>query len=212
MRKSEWFLIAIVIVFFATGAAFYPYLPAELATHWDAAGQVNGMMSRAWGVFLLPIIFVLIALIFTAIPRIDPRRDNIAKFRRYYDYFLVALAIVFYYIYLLTLFRNLGYQFDPIAAIFPAVAGLIYISGMMLPHTHRNFFIGVRTPWTLSSDTVWQKTNQAGGWVFRGCGIIILVGAFVPAPAALWFLIVPILTAAIGLIIYSYVLFEKERK
>src|ERR1700679_3688145 len=104
MRKSEWFLVVMAVLFFATGAAFYPHLPAEIATHWNIAGQVNGWMGRGWGVFLFPIIFVLVALILAAIPRIDPRRDNIAKFRGYYDYFLAAFSIILYYIYLLTLF------------------------------------------------------------------------------------------------------------
>src|SRR5580698_663404 len=105
-HKSEWFLLVMAIVFFATGAAFYPHLPTEIISHWNAAGQANGTMSRAWGAFLLPIIFAIIALIFAAIPRIDPRRDNITKFRRYYDYFVVLFAVFFYYIYLLTLLKN----------------------------------------------------------------------------------------------------------
>jgi len=228
MRKSEWFLIIMVVVFFATGAWFYPQLPAQVASHWNAAGEVNGSMSRAWGAFLLPIIFVILAALLFAIPRIDPRRANIAKFRIYYDWFVTALAVVLYYIYLLVLFWNLGGSgaggspaaaagiaggmFNLSAAIIPPIAGLIYIAGMILPHTEPNWFIGVRTPWTISNDAVWHRTNRAGGWTFKISAVIGLVGIFFPPAVGIWFLVVPVLVSGIGLIVYSYVLYERARK
>jgi uncharacterized membrane protein len=217
MRKSEWFLVVMAVVFFATGAWFYPQLPAQIATHWNAAGQVNGMMSRTSGIFAIPIIFVILAAVFFAIPRIDPRRDNIAKFRGYYDAFVAILAIFLYYIYVLTLVWNLegasgDVQFRLSSAIIPAIAALIYIGGMLLPQTKPNWFIGVRTPWTISSETVWKKANKLGGILFRVSGAIMLFGIFFPLPAALWFIITPIIASAIWLIVYSYVEWAKERK
>jgi len=225
MRKSEWFLIIMVVVFFATGAWFYPQLPAQVASHWNAAGQVNGSMSRALGAFLLPIIFIILATLLFAIPRIDPRRENIAKFRRYYDWFVAAFAVFFYYIYLLTLLWNLGggsgasggvgsgvAPFNLSAAIIPPLAGLIYIIGMILPHTEPNWFIGIRTPWTISNDAVWHKTHQAGGWAFRASGVIALAGIFFAPAVAIWFLVAPLIVSAVGLVIYSYVLYERGRK
>lgn len=212
MKKSEWFLIGAVVVFFATGFVFYPYLPAQVALHWNAAGQVNGSMGRAWGDFIFPIIFLVLAALFFAIPRIDPRRENIVKFRKYFDYFIVAFSIFFYYIYVTTLFWNLGYEFNLGAAIIPPLAGLLYIIGGILPHTEPNWFIGIRTPWTISSPTVWHKTHAVGGPAFKISGVIALLGIFFPLPIAIWFFVVPILISAIGLVIYSYVLYEKGRK
>jgi len=212
MRKSEWFLLIMAVVFFATGTAFYPQLPAQVASHWNAAGEVNGYLPRAWGAFLFPVIFLIIVALLLAIPRIDPRRENIAKFRRYFDYFLVVFSLVLYYFYLLTLFLNIGYSFNLTAAIIPPIAALFYIIGMLLPHTEPNWFIGIRTPWTISSDAVWRKTHRVGGWAFKMSAILGLIGIFFPAPAALWFLIIPILVSAIGLVIYSYILYEWERK
>lgn len=212
MRKSEWFLIIMAVVFFATGAWFYPQLPAQIASHWNAVGQVDGTLPRAWGVFLVPGIFVILAALFFAIPRIDPRRENIAKFRSYFDWFVAAFAIFFYYIYLLTLLANVGYSFDLAAAVIPPLAGLFYIIGMLLPRTEPNWFIGIRTPWTISSPAVWRKTHQAGGWAFRAAAVIGLIGIFFPPEVGLWFLIALLIVAAIGLVIYSYVLYERERK
>ena len=200
-----------VAVFFATGAWFYPQLPSQIASHWNAAGQVNGYMSKFWGVFLYPIIFIVIAALLFAIPRIDPRRENIAKFRQYYDWFVIAFAFFFYYIYLFILFWNIGYVFNLGAAIIPPIAGLFYVIGMILPHTEPNFMIGIRTPWTISSPSVWHRTHQVGGWAFKISAVISLIGIFFSSSLSVWFLLVPILVSAIGLVIYSYVLYERER-
>jgi uncharacterized membrane protein len=212
MRKFNWFLIIAAVVFFATGALFYPYLPAQVASHWNAAGQVNGYLPRGWGVFVFPIVFVLIALIFSIIPYIDPRRENIAKFRRVYNWFVAAIALFLYYTYLLLLLPSVGYSIDIIKALIPAYAALIYISGTFLPYTHPNWFIGIRTPWTISSETVWRKTHKLGGVLFRVSAVIALIGAFSPLAISLWFLIAPLIASAITCIVYSYVVWAGEKK
>lgn len=210
MRKTEWILLLIVVASFATGFAFYPSLPPIVASHWDAAGNANGHLSRAWGVFLLPLILFAISLIFFAIPRIDPKRENIKKFIKYFDRFLLAFGIFFYYIYVLTLLWNLGYQFDFRVFVLPAVAVLFYLIGVLLPHTELNWTIGIRTPWTISSERVWKKTHEVGGFAFKASGVIGLVGSAFPA-LAIWFLLVPVIASTIGLVVYSYVLYERER-
>lgn len=211
LHGSEWFLIVAVVAFFATGAWFYPQLPAQIASHWNTAGQVDGTMSRFWGVYLFPLIFAVLALLLIAIPRIDPKRDNIAKFRKYFDYFVIAFALIFYYIYFLTLYWNLGNQFDFTAALIPPIAALFYIIGAILPHTEPNWTIGIRTPWTISSENVWRRTHQVGGWAFKISAVIAVCGIFFPPAVGVWFLFVPILISALGLVIYSYVLYEREK-
>src|SRR5438309_2281528 len=151
MHKSEWFLVVMAIVFFATGVAFLPYLPAQMVSHWSATGQPNGSLPRAWGAFLLPLIFAVIAVIFSIIPRIDPKRENIAKFRKAFDLFLISFSFVFYYIYLLMLEWNIGLMFDFARLIIPPLAALFYVIGMILPETEPNWTIGIRTSWTMSS-------------------------------------------------------------
>ncbi len=212
MRKFNWFLIIAAVAFFATGAFFYPHLPAEVASHWNTAGQVNGYLSRGWGAFLIPIIFLVIALIFAAIPHIDPRRENIAKFRGAYNWFVAAIALFFYYVYLLTLLPSVGYQIDIVKALIPAYAVLLFIIGSVMPYTHPNWFIGIRTPWTISSDTVWRKTHRLGGILFRVSAIIGLIGLFFSARVGIWFLVVPLIASVITVVVYSYVAWEGERK
>jgi uncharacterized membrane protein len=211
MTKSDWILLGAVAVFFITGLFFYPYLPQIVASHWNTQGEVNGYVSRVAGAFMLPTIFILLAALFALIPRIDPKRENIAKFRTYFDYLVAVFCIFFYYIYLLSLLWNVGYKFSFTAAMMPALAVLFYIIGIIMPHLQPNWMMGIRTPWTLSSEVVWKKTHELGGKLFKICGILALVGTAFPL-GGIWFLIGPVLAACVALLAYSYLEFEKEKK
>jgi len=211
MKKTEWILLGVVVLGFAVGAWAYPQLPPTVTSHWDASGNPNGALPSFWGAFLFPIILAFIALIFFIIPRVDPKRDNIEKFRKYYDYFALSFIIIFFWIFLLFLEWNLGQRFDFSVALLPALCGLFWVVGGLLPHTKPNWTIGIRTPWTLSSEHVWKKTHQAGEMVFKIAAVIGLMGVLFP-PYGLWLLVGLVLVGALGLLIYSYILFEEERK
>ncbi|HVM76569.1 MAG TPA: SdpI family protein [Candidatus Paceibacterota bacterium] len=210
MRKSEWILFCIVIASILTAVFFYPQLPPVVASHWDAAGQVNGYMTKGWGVAIFPIIIGILFALFFAIPRIDPRRENIEKFRRYFDYLAIVIFFLFYYFFLLFLFWNLGVRFNFTISIVPALSLLFWVVGMIMPYVEQNWFIGVRTPWTISSKTVWKKTHKAAGIWFEAAAIIGLLGIAFPR-YAIWFIVMPIIVVAIGLVVYSYVLYEREQ-
>jgi uncharacterized membrane protein len=211
MKKTGIIILSIIALSFITGILFYPYLPSVIATHWNAQGAVDGYMSRAWGVFLLPIILLLCGGVLFFIPRIDPKRDNIAKFRKYFDYFVVGLMLLLYYIYLLSLIWNVGYQFDFTLALLPALAAIFYLIGALLPHTQQNWMIGIRTPWTISSESVWRKTHAVGGIAFKICAVLVLFGIFFPKFAP-WFILAPLIVTALGLVVYSYFLYQKEQR
>jgi len=210
MRKAEWFLLVMVIASFAIGVAFYPYMPMQVVSHWNAAGQPNGHLPRVWGVFGLPVIFLFVGIILLLLPRVDPKRKHIEKFRKYFDYLLITFAIFFYYLYLLTLVWNTNDNFNFTSALIPALAALFYLLGFFLPHTESNWTIGIRTPWTLSSERVWRETHKAGGVAFKICAVVTLFGVIFPAAAA-WLIVTPVLVAAVGLVIYSYLLYRKEK-
>jgi len=160
MRKSELIIVVIILLSFAVGIHYYPQMPDRIASHWNAQGQVDGYMSKFWGLFLMPIISVGLLLLFILIPRIDPLKSNIQQFRKYFDGFVVLIMVFLFYLYLLTIFWNSGNRFNMIAFLSPAFAILFYYSGILIENTKRNWFIGIRTPWTLSSDRVWDKTHK----------------------------------------------------
>ena len=211
MKKAEWTLLATVVVAFAVGAWAYPQLPPIVASHWNASGVADGTMPSLWGAFLFPLIMLFVAAIFFIIPRIDPKRDNIEKFRKYYDYFALSVLLILFWVFLLFIAWNLGKQFDFGTALLPALAGLFWLAGMLMPHTKPNWFVGIRTPWTLSSEKIWKKTHEAGEFAFKGSAALGLLGILFPKYGIL-FLVGLVVASALGLVIYSYVLYEKEQK
>ena len=206
-NKRAWVIWALLVL----GTLFvFPQLPSVMATHFGLHGEVNGTMVPWIGAFIIPIMVFIILLLFTAIPYIDPLKNNIAQFRRQFDTFVAVLMLFFVLMQATLLAWNLGIVFDPTYIIVPAVGILIFYTGILLPQTKRNFFIGIRTPWTISSDYVWQKTHTLGGILFKILGVIIILSTFVPT-YAVQIIIIPLLCIVIWLVVYSYFLHTQEK-
>ena len=208
-------IIVLVLIVGATlaGILLWNRLPEQMASHWNANDQVNGYLPKVWGVFLMPLITLAMLLLFLAIPSIDPLKANIAQFRETFNLFIVLIVAFIVYIYGLSLAWNLGYtSFQMSRSLLPALGLLFIFIGFLLPQAKRNFFIGIRTPWTLSSDRVWDETHRPGSVLFMISGVLAFLGAFFGGMAAFWFLFVPLIGSAVFLIIYSYVLYQRETK
>jgi uncharacterized membrane protein len=201
-------LILIAVVF---SLAVYSRLPDRMASHWGINDEVNGTISRFWGAFLMPLMALAMLGLFLLIPGIDPLKANIASFRPLFNGFITALMVFLFYLHILTVLWNLGYQgFHMSAALLPGL-GLIFIfAGIMMRQAKRNYFIGIRTPWTLSSDRVWAQTHRVGGILFIACGVIALFGALFPGTIAFALVLVPLLAVTAFLIPYSYWLYQEE--
>jgi len=212
MIKSEIKTASIILLSFILGLYLYPQMPEKMASHWNLQGQVDGYMSKFWGLFLIPLISVGLFLLFILIPKIDPLKANIEKFRKYYDRFVVLVIGFLFYIYILTIFWifwNSGMRLDMIRFLAPAFGILFYYSGILTENSKRNWFIGIRTPWTMSSEKVWEKTNRMGGKLFKISGLVALLGIFLPS-YALFFILVPVIFAVAYTIIYSYFEYQKR--
>lgn len=186
-------------------------MPEKIASHWNAQGQVDGYMSKFWGLFSMPFMSVGFFLLFILIPKIDPLKTNISKFRNYYDVFVLLTIVFLLYLYLLTIFWNLGLRFSMIQFLVPAFGILFYYCGILIENAKRNWSIGIRTPWTLSNDKVWDKTHKIGGKLFKIVGVIALLGIFFQS-YALFFVLVPVISVAIYTAIYSYFEYQREMK
>lgn len=209
--KNKIFGITIallVLAFFILAAVFYPHMPEVMYSHWNAKGEADGTISRFWGLFLVPVISAGLTALLLLVPGIDPLRANIQKFKGYYYGFIIAFLVYFLYIYILTLVWNLGWEFNLSQMLIPAIGLLLYIVGIMVSKARRNFFIGIRTPWTLSSEEVWNRTHQLGGKLFKIVGIIILLLSFIPE-IAIYALIGLVLGITVWLVVYSYVLYRR---
>lgn len=211
MKKSEIMILAVTIVAFAVAYLIYPALPERAASHWNAAGEVDGYMNKFWATMILPLLMAIFSLMFILIPRIDPLKENIAKFRKYFDVFIFAITIFLVYVYTLTILWNFGWRFNFAVVMTPGFAVLFYLSGVLISKAKRNYFIGIRTPWTLASDVVWDKTHQLGAKLFKIVALISLLGIFF-GKFAIGFVVVPALAAALVSIVYSYIVYQQKVK
>ena len=210
MRKSEIIILGIILISFIIGIYFYAQMPSMMASHWNAQGEVDGYISRFWGTFLFPIILVGLLILFTFIPKIDPLKENIKKFRKYFDTFIILITIFLSYIYCLTLFWNIGKRFDMNIFIMPAIGIIFYYAGVLMENAKRNWFIGIRTPWTLSSENVWNKTHKIGGKLFKILGIISFMGILFPK-YIIFLVLISALSVSMYTIVYSYFEYKKEK-
>ena len=211
VKKSELIVLGIILLSFIVGIYFYPQMPEKMASHWNAQGHVDGYMSKFWGLFLMPMLSVGLFLLFIAIPKIDPLKHNIDRFREYYDKFVVLIIVFLFYLYLLTIFWNIGIRFNMNQLLVPAFSILFYYCGILIENARRNWFIGIRTPWTLSNEVVWRKTHKIGGKLFKIAGIVALLGVFFYR-YALFFVLVPVILVTVYTIVYSYVEYQREIK
>jgi uncharacterized membrane protein len=169
-------------------------------------------MPKVWGVLLMPLITTAMLLLFIFLPGMDPLKANIAQFRESFNLFIVFITVFMLYVHGLTLAWSLGWHYRMSSALLPMMGVLFIVVGLMLKQAKRNFFIGIRTPWTLSSDSVWDKTHRVGAWLFIASGVFAIIGGFFGGMTALWLMFVPLIGSTIFLVIYSYVLYRQETK
>jgi uncharacterized membrane protein len=211
-RLTISFTLVLLAAFLVMGLAVWDFVPDQMASHWNINDEVDGYISKFWGVFLVPIMAAGMFVLFLVLPQIDPLKANIAQFREAFNLFILLIMLFIGYLWILTIAWNLGYtQFRMSMAMLPAMGLLFMYIGYMLRKAKRNFFIGIRTPWTLSSDVVWYKTHQLGSVLFFISGTLALVGSLF-GKNAIWFVMVPLLGSTLFLVVYSYVLYQQETR
>ncbi len=210
--KSEifsWLIIAITAV---ASIYFYRHFPEKIITHWNYAGVPDGWSSRAFGAFFAPALLLAIYLLFLWLPSFDPRKERYAEFSKVYLIFRNTIVFFMAVIYFISSLNNLGYIFDVSIFVSSAVGLLFVILGNYFGKIKPNWFVGIRTPWTLSSETVWQKTHRFGGKVFIAGGFIMIFTGFAPIAWRLPLFVIDIIILSLGTMAYSYFVYRKEKK
>ena len=209
--RSRWFGLVIAVVAAGISVWAYPQLPPTVATHWNVRGVADGFSSRLMAVSIMPVVIIAMTGVFNVLPRLDPRRANYTKFIG--TYWLIANAVILFILigHGMIVATGLGYPVK-IGRTMPIGVGLLFIVlGNYLTRVEPNWFVGIRTPWTLSSDTVWRKTHRTGGWLMVLGGIVIAACAFFPPGAFLPLFIAAVLIMAVIPIVQSYVLWKREQ-
>jgi len=209
--KKEIILLIIIGLSLAVGAYLYPNLPERVPSHWNFQGEIDGWSSRNFSVFFFPLFILGVYLLMTFIPLIDPLRKNYEKFRNVYFGFKLILVLFFVSLYVYSLLAGIGVRTNMNYFILPAISIMLIAMGIFLPRIKRNWFVGIKTPWTIHSDEVWEKTHRLGGRLFIIAGAISL-GSILIADFAFAITIASILTAAFVPVIYSYFIFRRMGK
>jgi len=198
----------IVAVLAIASAVYASRLPSELAVQFDSAGEPNSFVQAE--LFLAGDVLLAagVAVLFAVLPRVDPLGENVAEFQTAYDGFAVATVAFVGYIHGLVIAYNLGYEFGMLEATVPATAALYLLLGPLLYRAEQNWFVGIRTPWTLSNERVWRQTHRHTAPLFALAGVLALGGVVVPEYAVV-LLTVPPTVVAVGSILYSFVLYRR---
>jgi uncharacterized membrane protein len=209
MRK--WVSLMIVVAAFIVSAVVYPRLPATIPTHWDLSGQPNGWSSRFWGAWLIPVFLLGMWALVRVLPRIDPRGSNYAKFGGAFEAIIDAIMLFMLALHVVALRAALGHPVEMQRILPIGIGVLLIVIGNLLPRARPNWFVGIRTPWTLSSDRVWEKTHRFGGRVFVAAGLIITIASFVWVREAHVVLFAVMVVVASSVMIYSYLEWKREQ-
>ena len=212
MMRSRWFGLGAVVVAAAISLWAYPRLPETVVTHWNLRGEPDGYSSRFGAAVFLPLLILGLTALFNVLPKLDPRRANYERFRDSYWFITNAVIVFIVVAHGLTLGSAMGYEVH-IDRLLPLGVGLLLVFlGNYLTRVEPNWFIGIRTPWTLSSDAVWRKTHRTGGWLFVIGGLIIAVAGFAPRSVFFPIMVATIVVVAAIPVIHSYVLWKRESR
>jgi len=207
-KNAILIIIGLLIITIGISIVAEARMPAKMVSHWNAQGQPDGYSSKSFALYFLPAMELGLVFLLFGLPLIDPRKENIRKFQPAYNWFVVLVIGFMSYLHLLTLGWNIGLKFDFLRWMVPAFAVLIYFTGSLIGGAQPNWFIGIRTPWTLSDNRVWERTHRIGGVAFKCCGVISVAGLIHP-PITFWLLIIPLMITAFGLVVYSYIYYRK---
>lgn len=211
--RKEWLPMAAIAATFVLAAMVYPQVPNPMPTHWNAAGVPDGYGSRFVGVMLVPLMSVGLYLLFLVLPRIDPRQANYIRFADTYRFFrnLIILFMLFVYVITLVAVFRPGYRLNS-AWMFGGVGFLLAALGNYMPRVRSNWFVGIRTPWTLSSERVWRETHRFGGRVFVAGGVAIAIAGLLKPSWSGAIVIFGCVALAIIPVAYSYVVFRRLKR
>jgi uncharacterized membrane protein len=198
---------AVILATLAGTVVAYPHLPNIVPMHWDVQGHVNGWGPKWWLFLTGPGSMLFIVLMFSALPWLSPKKFEVDSFRATYLYIMVVLVALLAYAHLLILFSALGVIIDVSRALEGGVSLLFALMGNVLGKVRRNFFVGVRTPWTIANEQVWNATHRFAAKTFFAGGLLGLIVVILGAP--LWLPIASILIAALAPVIYSLVFYKQ---
>lgn len=210
--KTEWFswlmlLSVIVIAIYA-----YPLLSDKVPSHWNLAGEIDGWVSRNGHIFGIGGMILGMYVLFLLLPHFEPRKEHFIRSLGFYQMIRNVMMAFFAILFGIATYVGVTGAALAIDKIVPVIVGVLFILiGNYLPQIRSNFFMGIRTPWTLSNEGNWQKTHRLGAYTFAIGGVLFLLSPFLPAPINFYLPIIGVCIAGFLPILMSFIWFKQEK-
>jgi len=203
----------VVIGMFAVTAWLYPSLPSSMPIHWDIAGHINGWAPKEWGAWIAPAIGLLLTILFPVFATIDPKSENYKDFSRAWNLLQLCIVIFFAYMEGVVFYTIFHPAHNALLGrdLLIGIGFLFVVLGNYMGKIRQNFFIGVRTPWTLSDPEVWHQSQRIGGWTFVIGGIATIILSWLFPMTIGWFIGVIVAIVVIP-VLSSYVLYQRKKR
>ena len=208
--RSEIPQLALIVGMFALAAWSWSRLPDQIPTHWNLQGQVDGHGNKFVGLLLLPLTVFGLYFLMMLLPLFDPGRANYRNFAKTYNVLRVVLVAFMAMLYAATVAAAFGRHVDITSVAFLGTAVLFFIIGNVMGKIRPNWFVGVRTPWTLSSKLSWDKTHRLAGWLFLLMGAAFAVVAFVHNTWAFAAMLIFDAICLVWIVVYSYLVYRSD--
>lgn len=212
-RSATWIAVSIILLQILVSLILYPFLPPMVPSHWNAAGQIDGYMPKGVNALLAPAVSIAIYLFIRFIVGLGPRlgRQSQRANMNVVNLILVGELLLFLVIQLVIIATALHMAINFLFVLNIVLSVFFIFIGNYLGKLRRNFWAGIRTPWTLASDTVWERTHRLGSWLFVATGLLGLLMTFISS-MHVWGMIGVLFIVTVILFVYSYVIFHNLEK
>lgn len=205
----DWWMAALILALYVLGFILYPKLPDMMPSHWNLEGEVDGYTAKTGHIIFFPTLILGLYLLMSFAPKIDPKAENYKKFQGVFRGFRILIVLVLTGIYVATLLYALGI---PVSigkvSIFTIGMMLIFV-GNYFGKVRHNYTFGIKTPWTLANEEVWNRTHRVSGPLWVIAGLIWIFSIFLPEKPAFVIDMIALGIAGVYGFIYSYWLFNK---
>jgi uncharacterized membrane protein len=208
--RTELPPLLVIAAMFAASAWAWQQLPERIPVHWNLQGEVDGWGGKFTGLLLLPIAVVGINLLMMLVPFCDPGRENYRNFAKAFNVIRIVFVLYMSLIHGATLTAAFGHSVNMTTVTFLAIGVLFVVLGNLMGKIRPNWFVGVRTPWTLSSKLSWNKTHRLSAWLFILMGLLFIIAAIVPTTPVLVIVFTIDALCLAWLIVYSYIVYRSD--
>lgn len=200
-------LLPVIITF-----AVYGKLPENIPMHWNIHGEIDSWSPKFPWAFAIPFVGILIAFMMWGLPKFDPKKENYEKFKPQYLIIKLLMVVFFAIIQIVILSISMGASSLRVDTISKLLLGILFIVfGNLMPKLKHNYFVGIKTPWTIASEAVWARTHRHGGIIWFITGFLLTILSFIPGSVSDRIYFFLIIIVAVEPTIYSYLQYARNK-